>query len=46
MSGKTTTIAAIVLVLVLIAIVVPWVLVGNGGSPPAHAPTTPQRGAT
>ena len=46
MSVKTKTIVAIVLVLVLIGIIVPWVLVGNGGSPPAHGPTTTQRGAT
>jgi hypothetical protein len=46
MSAKTTTIAAIVLVLVLIGIIVPWVLIGHGGSPPSHAPTITQRGAT
>jgi len=46
MSAKTTTIAAIVLVLVLLGIIVPWVLLGSGGSPPAHGPTITQRGAT
>jgi hypothetical protein len=46
MSVKTKTIVAIVLVLVLIGIIVPWVLVDSGGSPPAHGPTTTQRGAT
>jgi hypothetical protein len=46
MSTKSTTIAVIVLVLVLIGIIVPWVLIGSGGSPPDHGPTTTQRGAT
>ena len=46
MSAKTTTILAVVLVLVLIGLIVPWVLLGNGGSPPAHGPTSTQRGAT
>ena len=46
MSAKRTTIAAIVLVLVLIGIIVPWVLLGNGDSAPTHGPTITQRGAT
>jgi hypothetical protein len=46
MSAKTTTIAAIVLVLVLIGIIVPWVLLDSGGSHPAPGPRTTQRGAT
>jgi hypothetical protein len=39
MTAKTKTVAAIVLVLVLIGIIVPWVLLSSGGSPPTHGPT-------
>ena len=46
MSAKTATILAILVVLALAGIIVPWVLIGNGGSPPTHGPTTTQRGAT
>jgi hypothetical protein len=38
MSAKTTTLAVIVLGLVLAAIIVPWVLFNTGGSPPTHGP--------
>ena len=46
MSAKRTTVVAVVIALLLIGIIVPWVLLGTGGSPPAHGPTVTQSGPT
>jgi hypothetical protein len=46
MSANRSTVVVVVIALLLIGIIVPWVLLGTGSSPPAHGPTVTQSGPT